>query len=72
MPNTIFGGHLFMAYMFWSNWINGFSGVNIFTGFYYALYSILNVNLTPLIYLLFEYDVEYDETVTTIKEPTVA
>ena len=65
LPNTIFAGHIFMAVMFWSNWMNGFSGENIFKGFYFSLYSVLNTNVCPLIYLLFEYDVEYDPKVKT-------
>jgi hypothetical protein len=54
-----------MAVMFWSNWMNGFSGVNIFTHFYFSLYSVMNTNITPVIYLVFEYDVEYDPKVKT-------
>jgi len=65
LPNTIFTGHIFMAVMFWSNWMNGFSGVNIFTHFYFSLYSVLNTNITPVIYILFNYDVQFDRSIKT-------
>ena len=61
IPQAIFKGHIFMSSMFWANWMNGFSGMNIFTHFYFSLYSVIDTNLDTIIFALFSNDSIYDE-----------
>jgi len=42
--------------MFWSNWMNGFSGMNIFTHFYFSLYNVIDTNLDTIFYALLSND----------------
>lgn len=37
-PLVIFAGHLFAAVIFYYNFVNGFSGMNLFEAYYFGLY----------------------------------
>lgn len=60
VPNLIFAGHLLSWTMFWSNWMNGMSGVNIFIAYYYAMHNVFNTIFLPLFTRMFDNDVEFD------------
>jgi hypothetical protein len=48
-----------MAALLWSNFFNGFSGINIIISFYFSLYSVLNTNVIPGFFQVFDNEVEY-------------
>lgn len=58
LPQIIFNGHSFMSVILYSNFVNGFSGYNIFVAFYYGLYSIVSTNFVPCFHLTFDNDVK--------------
>lgn len=61
VPNLIFAGHLLSWTMFWSNWMNGMSGINIFVAYYYAMHNVLNTIFLPTFTRVFDNDAEYHE-----------
>jgi len=61
IPQLIFSGHLFVSTMFWSNIVNGFSGINIFVAYYYSLQNVLNTNMVPVIFFAYDCHVQYSK-----------
>jgi hypothetical protein len=62
VPNLIYAGHLLSWTMFWSNWMNGMSGVNLFVTYYYAMHNVLNTIFLPIFTRIWDNDAEYDAT----------
>lgn len=56
IPQAIFKGQIYMATMFWPNWFNGFSGMNIYTHFYQSLYPVSLTNFDTIFFALFSSD----------------
>lgn len=49
-----------MATMFFANFTNGFSGINIFTHYYFSLFNVIDTNWDTIFYANFSNDVLYD------------
>jgi len=49
--------------MLWQNCTNGFSGVNLVYGFYFALYEVWNTNIVPICFQVIDIDVKFDDKV---------
>lgn len=60
VPNLIYAGHLLSWTMFWSNMMNGMSGVNVFVVQYYAMHNVLNTIFLPILTRIWDNDAEYD------------
>ena len=50
-----------MSPMLYANLYNGFSGVQLYFGFYFSLYNVLNTVFSLGFWLLWDQDVAFDE-----------
>jgi magnesium-transporting ATPase (P-type) len=66
--NVIFAGHLFAASILYMNFVNGFSGLNLYEAYYFGLYQIMSTNWYPLVFKIWGMDATYDPEVQASKE----
>lgn len=66
--NVIFAGHLFAASILYMNFVNGFSGLNLYEAYYFGLYQIMSTNWYPFSFIIWGMDATYDPEVQASKE----
>jgi phospholipid-translocating ATPase len=61
LPGYIMKGHIFMAANFWSNWMNGFSGMPVFKLLYDMMFDVLNTNFNAMAFQIFTVNGKYEK-----------